>query len=235
MNAGNLQKAYNAGTLGTQQGGVVHTYTSGTVSRVIYLNSTASSAIYSGGEGLDTTYIISATANQLSSNEKISIDGSQQYAVALLNEPNSSQMSAFFYSYDSTYVYPQIWLNPQDNAYYLSGEGTSESPYRITTPQLFGLIGKSLQVTELTSVSLPISGDYVQPVNLYFDGVDINFANTGSFTPVGLDEATGQITAFEGTYYGNSASAEPCSCRASTFARRTLLLPCLQLSHQVRL
>lgn len=206
MNAGNLQKAYNAGTLGTQQGGVVHTYASGTVSRVIYLNSTASSAIYSGGEGLDTTYIISATANQLSSNEKISIDGSQQYAVALLNEPNSSQMSAFFYSYDSTYAYPQIWLNPQDNAYYLSGEGTSESPYRITTPQLFGLIGKSLQVTELTSVSLPISGDYVQPVNLYFDGVDTNFANAGSFTPVGLDEATGQITAFEGTYYGNSAS-----------------------------
>ena len=206
LNAGNLQKAYNAGTLGTQQGGVVHTYTSGTVSRVIYLNSTASSAIYSGGEGLDTTYIISATANQLSSNEKISIDGSQQYAVALLNEPNSSQMSAFFYSYDSTYAYPQIWLNPQDNAYYLSGEGTSESPYRITSPQLFGLIGRSLQVTELTSVSLPISGDYVQPVNLYFDGVDTNFANAGSFTPVGLDEATGQITAFEGTYYGNSAS-----------------------------
>ena len=207
-NAGTLESSYNSGELGTEKGGLIHTYASGTVSRLVYLNTTATSAIYSGGASVEQSTIISATQNQLASREKITIGGAQNYVVALLNNLNSSELSAFFYNYNSSYTYPQIWINPQDNSFSPRGTGTSSDPYVITSPQLFSLIGKTLEVTELTTISFSNSGNYIQPVDIYFDGVDTNFSNAGTFTPIGLDESSGAVTAFEGSYRGSSASGQ---------------------------
>ena len=205
-NGGIVNGVYNSGA--GAQGGVVHTYTAGTINNALYLSSVSSTAIYSGGESIDQTYVLPATQNQLACYEKMTINGASSYAIELLNRASTGEMPDYFYSYKDFYAYPQLWVNTYDNTLSLTGDGSSDNPFNIGSPQAMALIGKTYEVSELTQFSLNLNNDYVQSANLYFAGIDTNFNNPGTFTPIGLDESSGEISEFTGNYNGCSATSK---------------------------
>lgn len=193
QNTGIVSGCYNAGTLGTQKGGIAHT-NSGSLSRVAYLSTNASAAVYGGA---DSGTIKGVSANQLSGKEQFSIDGTAMTTVQLLNDKNTTSMSSYFYGTNSTCTYPQIWTNAQDDNFRLLGEGTTSSPYLVTSPQVFALIGQSISLGELKTLSFGSADNFVQPVDLNFLGVDTNYATGGNFS---------QISEFSGKYSTKSSS-----------------------------
>lgn len=198
-NSGTITGCYNSGSLGTQKGGVIHTQVSGNVARLAYLSTTASEAIYSGSA--DLTYIKALTQNQLSATETIDLNGSSAIVTELLNGDNASEMATYFYSTKSTYSYPQIWTNAQDENFKFSGKGTKERPHLVTSPQILGSIGKEVVLSELYSVSFGLDEHYVQPVDINFRGIDTNFLTSGNFSPIGSESDP-----FTGTYKAKSQS-----------------------------
>lgn len=206
-NAGEISGCYNTGTLGTEKGGVIHTQTSGEISNLAYLSTTASSAIYSGTA--DETYIKSVTSNQLAAGEKISVGGQDVLITELLNKANSSEMPSYFYNSTSSYIYPQIWSKAQDELFALSGDGTVSNPFVVTSPQVFSLIGKEIELSALYKLSFGMDANYIQPVNINFRGIDTNFETTGNFSPIGENLPAGS-NSFSGTYLGSS-SGERCA------------------------
>lgn len=208
-NSGQVNGTYNSGS--GAQGGIIYLHNAGSVANSLYLNS-SSSAIASGGSGVDLSTVLSASSQQLACQQTMTINGQSQYAVALINAAaESGEMPAYFYSRDGLYAYPQLWMNTQDDNLSLTGDGSASSPYVVASPQAMAAIGREQQITELTQISLSLSADYIQPVDIYFEGIDTNLTSPGTFTPIGLDEATGTITAFDGTYYGDSASGKTVS------------------------
>lgn len=208
-NSGQVNGTYNSGS--GAQGGIIYLHNAGSVANSLYLNS-SSSAIASGGSGVDLSAVLSASSQQLACQQTMTINGQSQYAVALINAAaESGEMPAYFYSRDGLYAYPQLWMNTQDDNLSLTGDGSASSPYVVASPQAMAAIGREQQITELTQISLSLSADYIQPVDIYFEGIDTNLTNPGTFTPIGLDEATGTVTAFDGTYYGDSASGKTVS------------------------
>ena len=208
-NSGQVNGTYNSGS--GAQGGIIYLHNAGSVANSLYLNS-SSSAIASGGSGVDLSTVLSASSQQLACQQTMTINGQSQYAVALINAAaESGEMPAYFYSRDGLYAYPQLWMNTQDDNLSLTGDGSASSPYVVASPQAMAAIGREQQITELTQISLSLSADYIQPVDIYFEGIDTNLTGPGTFTPIGLDETTGTITAFDGTYYGDSASGKTVS------------------------
>ena len=208
-NSGQVNGTYNSGS--GAQGGIIYLHNAGSVSNSLYLNS-SSSAIASGGSGVGLSTVLSASSQQLACQQTMTINGQSQYAVALINAAaESGEMPAYFYSRDGLYAYPQLWMNTQDDNLSLTGDGSASSPYVVASPQAMAAIGREQQITDLTQISLSLSADYIQPADIYFEGIDTNLTGPGTFTPIGLDEATGTITAFDGTYYGDSASGKTVS------------------------
>lgn len=203
-NAGAISGCYNIGTLGTEKGGVIHTQTSGEISNLAYLSTTASSAIYSGTA--DETYIKSVTSNQLAAGEKISVAGTDVLITELLNKSNSLEMPSYFYNSTSSYIYPQIWSKAQDESFVLKGDGTVLNPFLVTSPQVFSLIGKEIELSELYKLAFGMDANYVQSVDINFRGVDTNFELTGNFSPIGENLPAG-ANSFSGTYSGSSSSS----------------------------
>lgn len=203
-NAGTLSGCYNTGTLGSEKGGVIHTQTSGAISNLAYLSTTASSAIYLGTA--DETYIKSVTSNQLAAKEKFSVAGNDVLITELLNKSNSSEMPSFFYNSTSSYIYPQIWSKAQDEAFAFKGDGTNLNPFLVTSPQVFSLIGKEIELSALYKLAFKMDAHYVQSVDINFCGVDTNFELTGNFSPIGENLPAG-ANAFSGTYSGRSSNS----------------------------
>lgn len=203
-NAGTLSGCYNTGTLGSEKGGVIHTQTSGAISNLAYLSTTASSAIYLGTA--DETYIKSVTSNQLAAKEKFSVAGNDVLITELLNKSNSSEMPSYFYNSTSSYIYPQIWSKAQDEAFAFKGDGTNLNPFLVTSPQVFSLIGKEIELSALYKLAFKMDAHYVQSVDINFCGVDTNFELTGNFSPIGENLPAG-ANAFSGTYSGRSSNS----------------------------
>lgn len=203
-NAGEISGCYNIGSLGSEKGGVIHTQTSGEISNLVYLSTTASSAIYSGTA--DETYIKSVTSNQLAASEKITVGSDEILITELLNKANSLEMPSYFYNSSSSYIYPQIWSKAQDELFVLSGDGTASNPFSVTSPQVFSLIGKEISLSKLYKLSFSMDANYVQPVNINFCGIDTNYDISGNFSPIGENLPT-SANAFLGTYSGSSSGA----------------------------
>ncbi len=205
-NAGVLENGYNSGTVGSEKGGLIHTYSSGSVSNLAFLSSVASNAIYSGGDSVDKTYILSVNENQLSCSQDVEVNGATMNILSLINGNNQSEMPSYFHSSYSLFKYPQIWINTQDFNFNFKGDGSSENPYYITSPQLLSLIGKNIVLSDLFSINLSLSSNYLQPVDINFKKVDTNLSNLGNFDPIGF--VNGENFNFEGYYKGETANGK---------------------------
>ena len=153
-NSGQVNGTYNSGS--GAQGGIIYLHNAVSVANSLYLNS-SSSAIASGGSGVDLSTVLSASSQQLACQQTMTINGQSQYAVALINAAaESGEMPAYFYSRDGLYAYPQLWMNTQDDNLSLTGDGSASSPYVVASPQAMAAIGREQQITELTQISLSL-------------------------------------------------------------------------------
>lgn len=202
VNSGTINGTYNSGA--GAAGGIVYSQTGGSVANSIYLNSSSSASV----SGSVDASVLQATQAQLACQEKMTIQGKQQFAVAALNAAEQNQVPAYFYSRNAEFSYPQLYMNTYDASLSLSGDGTASSPYSVASPQALAIIGRPQQISPLTTIDLSLGADYVQPFDICFEDVDTNLASPGNFTPVGLDESNGQVVQFSGTYYGKSASGK---------------------------
>lgn len=201
INNGIISRVYNSGSIASSGAGIAY-QNNGTVENAVYLNN-VSVGVKSGAN--DTTQIVLATEEQIKGQQKISVNGQNYYVNEFINS-TATEMPAFYYDFSSSYLNPQIWLNPHDQSLRIDGEGTANDPYIISSPQALSLIGKTFSINSNKTLNFGLSDFYMQNTDISFIGVDTNGNAEGNFDPIGYINST--VQAFNGSYVGESKSAK---------------------------
>ena len=199
INNGIISRVYNSGSIASSGAGIVY-QNNGSIQYAVYINN-VSVGVKNGTN--DINQIVSATETQMKGNQKVSVNGQEYYVNEFINL-SAPLMPAFYYSFSSSYLNPQIWINPQDQSLRLGGEGTASNPYIISSPQALSLIGKSLIISNNKTLDFGLDDFYIQNADISFIGVDTNGDSLGNFDPIGYVDST--IKEFSGSYVGENGN-----------------------------
>lgn len=199
INNGTISRVYNSGSIASSGAGIVY-QNNGSIQYAVYINN-VSVGVKNGTN--DINQIVSATETQMKGNQKVSVNGQEFYVNEFINL-SAPLMPAFYYSFSSSYLNPQIWINPQDQSLRIEGDGTASSPYIISSPQALSLIGKSLIISNNKTLNFGLDDFYIQNADISFIGVDTNGETAGNFDPIGYVDST--IKEFSGSYVGENGN-----------------------------